>query len=159
MALFVHLTPASRAKRLARDGIRRPRGPLGGVFAVPVTPNFYLTHQWLRELRRWTAGPLVGVYFRLPDDQPVRVGPYRGPHATMTAVAAVGRFWRAGRDGDEVIIPRRVAAREILRVERLPQLVGWRYHPGAHGTRPCGCDYCQRGLYGARKLRAAYRTG
>jgi hypothetical protein len=52
-----------------------------------------------------------------------------------------------------VIVPRRIEAREIQRIRALPQVVGWRYHPGAKGTRPCACSYCTRGDYGARRLR------
>jgi hypothetical protein len=41
---------------------------------------------------------------------------------------------------------------EILRVKALPQVVGWRYRPGANGERPCTCICCERGVYGVRRL-------
>lgn len=54
--MFVHLAPESRIKLIQRNGIgrlRKPRGVLpGGIFAVPVTRNFFISHQWLRELKR-----------------------------------------------------------------------------------------------------------
>ena len=161
MAMFVHLTPESRLAVIRRNGIRRLRRPRrdfpGGVFAVPVTRNFYVSHQWVRELRRRNAGPVAGVYFRIPDDEPVWVGHYGRAHRWMTAAEAGAVFQAAeAREGWEAVIPRRVAATEVHRTRRLPQVVGWRYKPGAHGTKPCGCDFCQRGEYGARRIREAY---
>jgi hypothetical protein len=41
---------------------------------------------------------------------------------------------------------------EIIRVKALPQIVGWRYRPGANGERPCACLCCERGHYGVQKL-------
>src|SRR5262249_1996251 len=45
-------------------------------------------------------------------------------------------------------------AKEIHRVRALPQVLGWRYFPGAHAKPPrCTCMYCTRGQYGAARLR------
>lgn len=145
---------------------------------MPVTRNFYVSHQWLRELKRWGAGTVVGVYFRLPDDEPVTVGHYNSPHVGMTAADAVKLIMAAERrdpkaarerdlardvrrsgelpsspEGYEVIVPRAIEPSEVIRVKALPQVVGWRYQPGAHGTPPCTCVCCSgRGTYGIRKL-------
>ena len=77
MAMFVHLAPEKRAKLIVRRGINRLRknaaGPKG-VFAMPVTRNFYVSHQWLRELKRKGESPIVGVYFRIPDEEYVWMG-------------------------------------------------------------------------------------
>lgn len=160
MAMFVHLAPQSRVERIRRNGIARLRKPIGdrpgGVFAVPVTRNFFVSHQWLRELKRRGEGPIAGVYFRIPDDEVVWIGHYGLSHASVTAAEAVAEFMTSEvREGWEVIVPRPVAAKELHRVRALPQVVGWRYWPGAHGKPPfCGCKYCTRGLYGAAKLRA-----
>lgn len=161
MAMFVHLALESSVAKIRRNGIgrlRRPRGDFpGGVFAVPVTRNFYISHQWLRELKRRNGGPVTGIYFRIPDDERVWVGHYGQAHRWMTAAEAMAEFMRAeSREGWEVVIPRRVEAAEIHRIRRLPQVVGWRYKPRAHGTKPCGCDFCQRGQYGAKRLRKEY---
>ena len=51
-----------------------------------------------------------------------------------------------------MFIPRAVEPSEIIRVKVLPQVVGWRYMPGANGSRPCACLCCERGQYGIRKL-------
>jgi hypothetical protein len=164
MAMFVHLALESDVGHILRVGLRRLRRPCGdfpgGLFAVPVTPDFYLTHQWLRELKRRNRGPLAGVYFRIPDEEPVLVGHYNQPHDWVTAAGAVAGFLAGGHLGWEVIIPRPVAAQEIRRVRRLPQVVGWRYSPTAKGKRPfCGCRFCTRGLYGARRLRQRLGSG
>jgi hypothetical protein len=159
--MFVHLVLESRIDRIRRNGIRQSRRPAGqfpgGVFTVPVTRNFYVSHQWLRELKRRNAGPIAGVYFRIPDEDRVWVGHYGQHHHWMTAAEAVAVFMaNASREGWEVIIPRRIEAAEIHCTRRLLQVVGWRYMPGSHGAKPCGCEFCQRGQYGAKRLRKEY---
>ena len=158
MPLFVHLAPESSVARIRRGGISRLRKSHadfpGGVFAVPVTRNFYLSHQWLRELKRRGAGPIAAVYFRIGDDEQVWVGYYNQAHRWMTAAQAAAEFMaNDNREGWEVIIPRRIQANEIHRVRKLRQIFGWRYYPGAHGRRPCPCSYCTRGSYGAASIR------
>jgi hypothetical protein len=159
MVMLVHLTPESSLSRIRRAGIRAQRpygGYPGGVFAVPVGPNFVVSHQWLRELRRSHPGPLAGVYFRVPDDELLFVGHYRGPQQ-WRAAAVAAKVIREAADplGWQCVVPRRIEAHEIHRCRRLPQGIGWRYFPGSHGKRPmCACDYCIRGEYGANKLRA-----
>ena len=99
MAMFVHLAPHARVAHIRRNGIRRLRRPLndfpGGVFAVPVTRNFYVSHQWLRELKRRNAGPLAGIYFRIPDDEQVWVGHYNQAHRWISASEAVAAYMAA----------------------------------------------------------------
>ena len=159
MAMFVHLTPESRVAGIRRNGIRRDRRAVGtspgGVFAVPVTRNFSVSHQWLRELKRWHRGPFVGVDFRVPDAERVWVGHYRQSHRWMSAAEAVGEFEAAtDAQGWEVVIPRRIEANELHRVRRLPQVVGWRFFPQAKGKPPfCTCKFCVRGDYGASRMR------
>lgn len=157
MAMFVHLAPGSRSKLIARNGIRRRRGTAdvpGGVFAVPVTRNFSVSHQWLRELKRWNAGPIVGVYFRIPDEEQVWIGHYGQANQIMSAAEAVAEFTSAeDRQGWQVYILRRIEADEIHRIRSLPQVVGWRYYPSAKGKPPCTCKFCTRGEYGARRMR------
>src|ERR1700753_4156853 len=92
MAMFVHLTPESRVKNIRRNGIARLRkfpGGDRGIFAMPVMRNFYVSHQWLRELKRRNAGPIVGVYFRIDDGQVVSIGHYNQAHQSMTASEAL----------------------------------------------------------------------
>jgi hypothetical protein len=144
---------------IRRNGVRRlrrARGDFpGGVFAVPVTRNFFISHQWLRELKRRNRGPIAGVYFRIPDHERVWVGHYGQGHQWMSAAGAVAVFMAADdRQGWEVVIPRRIDATEIHRTRRLAQVVGWRYFPRAKGKPPfCTCRFCTRGEYGSRRLR------
>lgn len=161
MATFVHLTTESNLARIRRNGLARSRRAVGelprGVYAVPVTRNFYVSHQWLRELRRQNESrAIIAVYFRIPDDELVWVGHYNQAHRSMSAAEAFAEFMAAeNREGWEVIIPRRIEAKEIYRVKSLRQVVGWRYFPEAKGKLPfCACEYCTRGQYGARRLRA-----
>jgi len=159
MAMFVHLAPESRSPLIRRNGIRRLRRPFGvcpgGVFAVPVVRSFSVSHQWLRELKRRNAGPIVGIYFRIADEELVWVGHYNQHHRQLTAAQAVAEFDTANdAQGWEVVIPRRIDASEIHRVRTLPQVVGWRFSPESKGKEPfCACKFCTRGDYGAQKLR------
>jgi hypothetical protein len=180
MPVFVHLTSHRNLPSIRRGGIGlvkrrfRPRG----VYALPVTRNFYVSHQWLRELKRGGGGTIVGVYFRIPDDEVVEVGHFDSRPVAMTAAEAAALLLAAeGRDpvaerardreseavrsghrlpsspeGYEVVIPRRIEPSEIIRVKALPQVVGWRYYPRANGQPPCACLCCQRGQYGIRRL-------
>jgi hypothetical protein len=151
--MFVHLAPEKRLKSIVRNGIsrlRKLRSGIRGVFAMPVMRNFYVSHQWLRELKRRGQGPIAGIYFRMPDDEIVWLGHYNQPHQQMTAAEAAAAIQTAQpAEGFEVIIPRRVLSKEIHRARKLPQVVGWRYYPASHGKRPCGCPVCQPGEYGA----------
>lgn len=160
MAMFVHLAPQKSVAAIQRNGINRLRKqhvPEPGIFAMPVLPNFYISHQWLRELKRPNAGPIAGVYFRIPDDQPVWVSHYRNAHQCMSASQAIGLIMHHDNaEGFEVIVPRKISHSEIHKVRHLPQVVGWRYYPGAHGKNFCGCEYCQKGLYGAKKVRTKF---
>jgi len=158
---LVHLTAHTNVARIRRRGIAMAARGRRGVYAMPVSPSFYLSHQWLRELRRG-RGAIVGVYFRIPDDERVEVGHYNSRQVAMRAAAAAGLIMAAGRDGTErgaegyqVIIPRRIAPSEITRVKTLPQVVGWRYFPGSNGKWPCACLCCDRGQYGIRRLLRA----
>jgi len=99
MAMFVHMTTESRTSRVKRNGIVRLRKAVGalpgGVYAVPVTRNFYASHQWLRELKRRNQGPIAGIYFRVPDEQPVWLGHYGQVHRLVSAAEAIAQFIEA----------------------------------------------------------------
>jgi hypothetical protein len=158
MALFVHLTTEARVPSITRNGIGRLRQSQGelprGIYATPVTQNFYASHQWVRELKRSKAGPLAGIYFRIPDEQFVWLGHYGKAHQELTASQTLNEFSKAKDPlGWEVLIPRRIEAKEIVKTRRLSQVIGWRYYPGAKGRVPCTCDFCIRGEFGAAKLR------
>jgi hypothetical protein len=160
MAMFVHLTSEKNANQIARNGIRLRRSAASAgrvVFAMPVTRNYFVSNQWLRELKRAGQRTIIAVQFRIPDTQVVLVGHYGAEHRRMTAAEAVNLVSRTeNAEGFEVLIPRRIDASEIQGVRHLKQVVGWRYFPGSHGRPPCGCEYCQRGQVNGRKVRAKY---
>lgn len=156
--MFVHLTREDRVSRILRAGLGRLRRGTStlpsGIYATPVTRNFYVSHQWLRELRRRGPSPVAAIYFRIDDEEPVWVGHYGGRHQQMRAAEAVSTFLSADvKEGWEVLIPRRIGPQEIHRVRGLRQIVGWRYYPGAHGRKPCACDFCTRGAIGGARIR------
>ncbi len=92
MAMFVHLTPEKSVDAIRRGGIKarladesRPKG----VFAMPVTADFYVSHQWLRELKRGGQRTICAVYFRIPDEERVYIGHYAAEPLETTAPSSV----------------------------------------------------------------------
>lgn len=160
MPTFVHITSEDIAKKARRGGIRPGKasgGPLSGVFAMPVTPSFQITHQWVREIKQRRRSMMVGVYFRIPDSELVWVGRYNEEPKQMTAAQAAAHVMsQTTMTGVQVLVPRHIMPKEILRIRSLPQLVGWRHYPEAHGKRPWACECCQKGAYGSRKIREKY---
>jgi hypothetical protein len=163
MALFVHIADARDRRSIERSGVipgGRKSNPEWGVFAMPVLPNYFTSHQWLRELKRRGARTLMGVYFRIPDREGVVVGHYNQAHTPMTAARASRVIMEAPDPrGYEVIIPRRIEAKELHGVRPVPQVTGWRYYPGAHGKYLCGCPVCvPKGSIKSRALRDAFEA-
>jgi hypothetical protein len=158
--MFVHLAPETQSKAILRSGIRLPRSRSPGIYAMPVTRNYFISHQWLRELKRNGQRTFVAIHFRIPDDEIVQVGHYRNPKLTAEAAEAIGMILRSpDAEGYEVVIPRAITPREIHAVRTVRQVVGWRYYPGSHRKRPCGCPVCQpRGEIKSRKLRDRYEA-
>ena len=156
MPTLVHITDEKNSARILRSGIALSKWR-GVIYFMPVVENHFISHQWLRELKRRGARVLVGVYFRLPSDETVWVGKYNEPHQQVPLGEAIG-ILRSLEDplGFEMFIERKIQPGEIEKVRHLPQKIGWRYKPRVHGTRPCGCSACQRGAYGGRKLQDAY---
>lgn len=147
MATFVHIAPAPAATAIRRSGLKASTNRrLGrrGVFVFPRLPDYLSTHQWVRELKRWNnSHTQVAVDVRLPDDEPVAVGHYGRPPTILDAAEAVGLI--AGLDdprGHQVFVPRAVPRREVVGIRPIPQGIGWRYFPAAHGRRPCICPVC-----------------
>lgn len=164
MPLFVHLAPEASLSRILANGIRRSkaRGSLpSGVYAMPVTPSHYASHQWLRELKSSGHRTIVGVYFRVLDEEPVWFGHFGYSHVLRTASEAAGLVYAASDPlGFEVLVPRRIPPSEIVRSRELPQVIGWRYYPNAHGRPPCGCPSCLApGQIKSRELRKRDRSG
>jgi len=89
MAMFVHLAFETDVKSILRSGVSLPKKSKG-IFAMPVSLNFFVSHQWLRELKRRKNVTIYGVYFRIKDDEKVLVGHYNQKHKEFSA-----RKWSA----------------------------------------------------------------
>jgi hypothetical protein len=151
MVMLVHVTAAKLKPKIKRSGLRSHYG----LYAFPVLPCYTLTHQWTREILKWARQPMIGVYFRIPDDEVVRFGGYGKVMRALPAARAVGEIRKqADMRGFQVIVDRTISSHEIARITPLRGVVGWRHMPDAHGRKPCGCPACvARGEPGGRKLR------
>jgi|ERR1041385_13044 hypothetical protein len=160
MAQFIHLSDERLVRRIEKNGIKP--GELWNsnaryVYATPVLRNFLISHQWLRELKGRGIRTVAAIQFRIPDDEPVKIGRFGTDPMDTTAAGSIRVFMEHESGlGLQVMIPRKILGKEITRVYLPPQLVGWRYYPEAHGKAPCGCDYCQRGLIKSRRIREKY---
>jgi hypothetical protein len=157
MPTLVHITDEKISARIRRSGIALGR-PRRAIFFMPVVHDHFISHQWLRELRRGGARVLVGVYFRLPSEEMVWAGRYHEPHRQMPLGQAI-RELNALADplGFEMFVGRKIEADSITRIRHLPQKIGWRYQPHAHGRKPCGCPAClPRGSIKSRSIRDRY---
>ena len=154
MPRFIHLAPDSVVKRIRRNGIQPtsirgwgPRWRLPGtdrlVWSFPVTPNYTVSHQWLRELKRGGARTLAAVVFRIDDDEAVFARHYSENPREMSAAAAVGIILSHPEPlGYEVMIPRRIRPSEIVAVGHVAQKLGWRRIPGTQEALICTCPMC-----------------
>lgn len=156
MVMLVHVTAAKLEPKIRRSGLRSSYG----LLVFPVLPSHRLTHQWTREIMKWKRQPMIGVYFRIPDDEVVRFGRYGRVRRTLAAARAVGEIRKeADPRGFEIIVDCAIKANEIGRIAPLRGVIGWRHKPDAHGRRPCGCPGCMaRGEPGGRKIRARYEA-
>src|SRR4051794_1991040 len=111
MARFTHLARQTNEKRILRNGIKPTayRG-MEAVYAMPILPNFFASHQWLRELRRECQSPLIAVDFVIDDDELVCVGHYApAPHTETAAAEAADAIMHADDPrGYEVAILRKI---------------------------------------------------
>ena len=165
MSIFVHIADERQSAGIRRSGLKLmysiPADAAGsyGIFALPVVPNFLISHQWVRELKRRGFRVAVGVYFRVPDTQQVFAGLYNKKKEPMLAAEASAYLRKHETLGYEVIIPCSIAASQIEAIRSIPQKLGWRYFPGAHERGVfCWCRGCQRGGYKSRLKRVAYEA-
>jgi len=160
MPQFIHLTDERLLARLKKSGIRMTNWGrnIRGVYATPVMKDFQVSHQWLRELKNRGIRTIGALQFKIPDEEGVLVGRYNEKPLAVTAAQAVKVFMDHSTGlGLQILVLRRIEPKEITRSYVPRQIIGWRYHPDAHGKPPfCGCDYCQRGLIKNRKIREKY---
>jgi len=150
MPTFVHLTDERDAEKIRKNGIKSRKGL--GVYCMPVTQNFYLSHQWLRELKRDGTKSIVGIYFKMSSDEMVFAGRYGRRHRHITAGEAIKEIMSLDDAlGYELIVDRKIEAKEIVGIKHLPQTLGWRYMPESHNKKPCSCEYCLKGTIKGRR--------
>jgi hypothetical protein len=158
MPIFTHLAPEKDAKAIDRTGIKAASSGHGtpkGVFCMAIMPNYFATHQWLRELKRRGDRTMVAVDFRLRSAERAWFGHYGRPHSETTVGRAIRMLMETDDSrGFEFIIPRPIRKDEILRIRMIRQVIGWRYKPDAHGKKPCPCRVClPRGTIKSSQLR------
>ena len=154
MPKLMHLAPARLERRIQRSGLRgRPwqfRIDAGlvrereAVFSFPVLPDFSMTHQWLRELRRWNGrSRLVAVYFKLDGTELVYAGRF-GARKSRVPLTDALQLVTADPWGAEIAVPRAVSATSIVSVREIRQDVGWVATPDGvmHGDESCVCPVC-----------------
>lgn len=161
MAVFVHLADERNRKSFLENGIKIGKYR-SGVYCLPVSSEFTVTHQWLRELKRRGINSMVGIYFRVPNQEELWFGKFHDTHQKATASSAIKAYLSADdKLGYEFLIPRKIQASEIISVKDLPQKMGWRYHPKSHSEKKlgCGCPMCiQRGEINGAKKRVKFQT-
>ena len=59
-----------------------------------------------------------------------------GEKLQMTASEAAAAFLTPDAMGLEVIVPRKIMPKEIIRTYLAPRITGWRYYPEAKGKKP-----------------------
>lgn len=124
---------------------------------MPVLQSFYLSHHWLRELKRRGVKTFVGVYFKVDSKTKVFAGKYNTEHKHIGLGQAIKELQNLDDPlGYEINIDRKIEAKEIEKIKGLPQNVGWRYKPQSNGQRPCSCDYCIKSTINANRIREKY---
>ncbi len=152
MPRIIHLARASRARSIGRVGLRGEKTTVLGpgnrlvelnkaVFAMPQLRDFSVSHQWLRELRRWHDERLVVVHCRLPSEEPVWVGRYNEAHVLLPLGEAIKQL-AASPLGQELVVPRAIARSEVAGIREVTQLVGWTEAPEGAQRFDCLCVAC-----------------
>lgn len=153
MPILVHLADEKNAAKILKNGIKTGRYH-SGIYCMPVLQNFFVTHQWLRELKQGGARTLVGIYFRVHSSEKVYAGKYGKPHRHITLGTAIKEIMEMDDPlGYELIVPRKIEADEITKIKQLPQTLGWRHMPYSHNRPPCNCEYCLKGTIKGHRTR------
>jgi len=155
MPVLVHLTDEREATSIRKNGIKIEK-KRKGVFCMPVLQDFYVSHQWLRELKRSGARTYIGVYFKIDSNEMVYAGKYNEVHQHISLGQAIKEIMSLDDPlGYELIIDRKIDAKEIDKIRFLPQKIGWRYFPASHSKKPtCTCPVCiSSGSIKGKRLR------
>jgi len=158
MPTLVHLADERETSNIKRNGIKIGKFRQG-IFCMPVMQSFYLSHQWLRELKRRGVKTFVGVYFKVDSKTKVFAGKYNSEHRHIELGQAIKEIQTIDDPlGYEIIIDRKIDAKKIEKIKNLPQTIGWRYKPRANGQKPCSCDYCIKSTIKANRIREKFNS-
>lgn len=143
MPVLVHLADERNAATIRKNGVKIGKARKG-IYCMPVLQEFFVSYQWLRELKRDGVKTFVGVHFKLKSDTMVYAGRYNKSHRYIALGQAIKEIMTMNDPlGYEIIIDRKILSSEITKIKHLPQNVGWRYMPGSNGKRPqCACPFC-----------------
>ena len=163
MAVFVHFTEENNKNSIIKNGITLQKIHYDkinkGIFCMPVIPDFYATHQWIRELKQYKSGnEIIAVYFKVPDEELVFCGKYNETIVKTKASDTHNKFLNLeDKMGFQTIISRKIYSTEITKIKNLPQIIGWRHFPKSHERKRCLCPAClSKGSYNsinAKKLK------
>lgn len=168
--MLVHLIDERSTASVKRSGLRGGACTISAcgesvalveaVYAMPVLPNFFASHQWLRELKRRGMRSIAAAYFRERANTHVWVGRYDDEHRLVPLGHAAGLIMREPDPrGWQLVLPRSIPAKAIHAIRTVPQVIGWRFHPASHDQAPwkCLCEFCIRSARGEPKSRAFLR--
>lgn len=154
MPILVHVSDKKNERSIRSSGIT-PGKDAPGVYFMPVVESHFVSHQWVRELKRKGIKNFVGVYFRLRSDELVWSGKYNDEHIERPLGEAIAELRSLDEPlGYELFTTRSILPTELHRIRDISPKTGWRYYPTAHGKKPCGCPAClARGEVKSRRIR------
>ena len=143
MAVFVHFTDENNKNSIVKNGIKMGtihyENIKKGIFCMPVIPDFYATHQWVREIKQYNSGNnIIAIYFRISDDEILFCGKYTEKMVCVKA-AETHKIFTSQEDkmGFQAILTRKVSKNEITKIKNIPQITGWRHYPKSHEKKRC----------------------
>jgi hypothetical protein len=147
MPIFVHLTQAKSKSNILRNGVKKSKihdeGADNGVFCMPVINDFFATHQWLQEIKRFEKKNLIAIYFRVKNHEILSYGQYNNKPYSGSASEATRAFMDLeDKMGFQTIIPRSIKPSEIIKIKESTQMIGWRFYPEAKGRKLCLYPAC-----------------
>src|SRR5215510_6515567 len=123
MAIFVHFTEEKNKNSIIKNGVKLETIHYEiinkGVFCMPVIPDFYATHQWVRELKQYKSGnEIIAIYFKISDEEMIFCGKYNEDITKTIAAKAHNIFMNLeDKMGFQAIINRKIFPKEITKIK------------------------------------------